>query len=390
MKNKLILVFILNFLIVKAQNQCDRYLDFMASSIEKEEIDKAKSDMKAFVACNEENLSSKKYSNFKIINSMDFMFKFGDKFIVCKSDSKVDNFKTNYKYWVLDKDYKIIKQLHYDRIIKGLENQLIVSIKKYNKSNDIKFETGIIDENLNIVVPLNFYSISIFNQNYITSKGEVYWSLKNGLIDKNGKTLLEPIYKIYKLYEGISRISIDNKEGFIDSNGKIIIPIEFDNYHSWDNNYSTNTLSSNFIDGLAIVYKSKKFGYIDKNGNPVVPIEFDDIQLFSEGLAGVMIKTEENKGWLWGFVNKQGELILEPTYSEVSKFNEGLSRVKNKHGYVEDGYTFINVKGKEVFSINCDVITTFHNGIATAKNYNKGEFIINNIGECIKNCHNQK
>src|SRR5262250_2522337 len=68
----------------------------------------------------------------------------------------------------------------------------------------------------------------------------------------------------------------DGKSGFIDSTGKVVIPLQFDS-------------ANGFNEGLALVtLKGKKF-FIDATGRTVFEAKFDIIRDFSEGLAAVNI-----------------------------------------------------------------------------------------------------
>ncbi|WP_435932419.1 WG repeat-containing protein [Moraxella bovoculi] len=57
-------------------------------------------------------------------------------------------------------------------------------------------------------------------------------------------------------------------------------------------------------DGLAIAKKNNKYGYVDKTGKVVVPIQYDETWFFSEGLAGV------KQNGKWGFIDKTGEVVI--------------------------------------------------------------------------------
>ena len=42
-----------------------------------------------------------------------------------------------------------------------------------------------------------------------------------------------------------------------------------------------------FSEGLAPVSKGGKWGFVDKEGRLVIPLEYDDVGYFDEGLVGV-------------------------------------------------------------------------------------------------------
>ena len=60
--------------------------------------------------------------------------------------------------------------------------------------------------------------------------------------------------------------------GFIDKNGKTVIPVEYD-------------ALGTFLEGLAFACKDGKYGVIDTQNNVVVPFEYTRITSYSNGLA---------------------------------------------------------------------------------------------------------
>ena len=79
----------------------------------------------------------------------------------------------------------------------------------------------------------------------------------------------------------------DGKYGYVDKNGKTIIPPKYDG-------------ANDFSEGLASVLSDGKWGFIDYCGNIVIPFEYDEVFNFSEGFAWV------KKDGKWGVVDKFG------------------------------------------------------------------------------------
>lgn len=79
-----------------------------------------------------------------------------------------------------------------------------------------------------------------------------------GLIDKSGKTIIDPQYaEVGLFYEGAAVIRVNYKAGYIDKAGKTVNAAQFDR-------------ADNFSGGLARVTKERKMGYIDKTGKYVL------------------------------------------------------------------------------------------------------------------------
>jgi hypothetical protein len=63
--------------------------------------------------------------------------------------------------------------------------------------------------------------------------------------------------------------------------------------------------------GLSLVEKDGKHGYVNKDGKVIIPLIYDEGMDFVDGRAGIMI---DNK---WGFVDTTGNVFVKPQYTEV-------------------------------------------------------------------------
>lgn len=86
--------------------------------------------------------------------------------------------------------------------------------------------------------------------------------------------------------------------GLIDEKGKKITIAKYDQYFK----DSTYIFSPVFHEGLCSVFINDKMGFINRNGKEVIPLEYSFAHDFTvEGLAAV---EKEGK---WGFINKKGK-----------------------------------------------------------------------------------
>src|SRR5215472_12806988 len=108
-------------------------------------------------------------------------------------------------------------------------------------------------------------------------------------------------------------VQVNDKYGFIDSTGKIVIPAEYD--FAWG-----------FSEGMASAWKGRQAGYIDSSGKFIIPAQFQYARGFSQGLAEVELGEE------WGYINKQGNFVIPPQYADVRSFSEGLAAAKTDKG----------------------------------------------------------
>lgn len=207
-------------------------------------------------------------------------------------------------------------------------------------------------------------------------------------------------------FEGLAVVKMDDKWGFIDKTGKIVIECKFE-------------YADNFYDGKALVGKGNpfKYGFIDKTGKEILPYVYDHIFGRNDGyLNAVKIdpsSREEYNGMIdpegkeiipcdysyvdnvyddrikvethrlleqdgsWsrydmqvGFYDTKGKLVIPLLYDDASGFKDGLAWV-SRNGK----YGFIDKTGKVVIPLEYDRISQFHNGLAQVSKNGKYGFI---------------
>jgi hypothetical protein len=208
---------------------------------------------------------------------------------------------------------------------------------------------------------IHFIKGATFVDNFSEGLAVVQYEGKKGYVDKTFKFVIEPKFKYAsrfvngvasvcdqndkryyidrfgrKVFEhtgvefsdGVALVEIDGKNGFIDKNGKIIIPTKYPYY---------SVLS--FYNGLAGINIDGKWGFINKLGEIVISPQFDAIQSFSEdGVAAVKI------GNKWGFINKKGKIIISAQFDDALWFGKGIGRVE-----IGDKVGYINQKGNYIW-----------------------------------------
>src|SRR5690554_1149005 len=146
--------------------------------------------------------------------------------------------------------------------------------------------------------------------------GEVFRveiNLEWGLIDgKTGKEIIAPKYlTMNEFSEGLAWVQLDRKGGYINTTGKVVIPIAYDAYE----------MGNDFYEGTATVAKDGKHGVIDKTEKTLVPFKYHSIGEFSEGMASIRLADK------FGFVNKSGKEIVPAKYDDVQRFEDGFAKV---------------------------------------------------------------
>lgn len=93
------------------------------------------------------------------------------------------------------------------------------------------------------------------------------------------------------------------------------------------------------IDGLAVDGINGKYGYVDKDGKVVIPYQFKSASSFSDGLARVsVVDNKSMTGQRFGYIDKTGQFVIKPTYVLGYNYREGLIAVLNenlKYGFID-------------------------------------------------------
>jgi len=173
---------------------------------------------------------------------------------------------------------------------------------------------------------------NIISRGIINSSGQVVHTLAAGQYDL-----------IQDFSEGLGMVIKDRKIGFIDRNGREVIPMVFDT-------------ASVFKNGLAKVSQSGKYGLVKNDGYYALTPEYDEINEFSEGFAVI------KKDGKYGFINSAGKIICSPKYDNAAKFSDGVLPVQTG-----GSWGLINTQAGEVLSAKYEAIGDFNDGLAPAR-----------------------
>ena len=131
--------------------------------------------------------------------------------------------------------------------------------------------------------------------------------------------------------------------------------------------------------GFSAFKQDEKYGYIDKTGQVVIPAQYDYCDSFNDGMAVI----QENGNY--GYINTNGEVVIPSKYYEADRFYNGIARVAQ----IKDGGTFlgyINKKGEEVIPVEYSSISIYlKNGYGVASKYDaetkkSTSYIVNTSG----------
>ncbi|MDR2087746.1 MAG: WG repeat-containing protein [Clostridiales Family XIII bacterium] len=220
---------------------------------------------------------------------------------------------------------------------------------------------GYIDKTGKLTIPLeyDYYYLPDFSEGLAIARNYD----KYGYIDKTGKSVIPFEYDTFgdagrplPFSEGLAAVRKGDKWGYIDKAGNTAIPFEYD-------------YAGGFSEGLAFVRKGDERSFIDKNGNTAIsPISPEySVADFSEGMAGVSKRGEDEQGDKWGFIDKNGDLAIPFEYESAEPFSEGLALVC-KGGK----YGFIDKTGNAAIPFEYESAESFSDGLAVV--YKDGKY----------------
>ena len=207
----------------------------------------------------------------------------------------------------------------------GLAGVIKQSDDQYDKANRV----GYIDKDGQLIIPFQFDAI---------------------VAGEGGESL-----DFNDFSEGLAAISKNDKYGFIDTKGKVLIEPKYD----W---------ASSFSNGLAIMSAEGLYGAIDKQGKTVIPFEYQALADFHDGFATAArpAKDPEDYESKYGLINKQNEVVIPFMYESMGNLSESLIAVKKdgKWGYVD-------TTNKSIITIDLayEMVNDFSDGLAAVFSY---------------------
>ena len=187
--------------------------------------------------------------------------------------------------------------------------------------------------------------------------------------------------------EGFAAVCIDQKWGFINTQGQMVIAPQYDDVEPFScglaavcadddvigfintqgqmvigNQYKFR--GATFSEGLLLFQEGDKLGYIDTSGQLVIPPIFKSAGSFRDGLA--LFSENDAKGEeKYGFIDRTGKVVIKPQFIDVLPFSEGLAQVKVKAEAPYHGkWGYINTRGDMVIPPRFGYNAPFSEGLA--------------------------
>ena len=302
----------------------------------------------------------------------------------------------------------------------------LAAVEKYGK-------WGLIDTEGQVILPIEYDAVDYYDGRVMIGTENKYggspW--KWGFIDLETQVVayMDGDYLVRGYSEGLAVVSIDGKEGYVDSTGQLVIPAKYEvagpfseglaavcevplDYAYIDtagnavippNGY---TVACAFQNGIAWVCKDGKWGAINPQGQVVIPLEFDLSGTITtkrdyfgvskegkygmiDGAGQVIIPLEYDSpvgygeislvciGGMYGYIDTNGQIVVPAEFDRAYEFVNGLASVQ------KDGkWGVIDTAGNEVIPLEYDISLDFFGDVAIASKTGKKGFI-NTRGEIV-------
>lgn len=201
-----------------------------------------------------------------------------------------------------------------------------------------------------------------------------------------------------KFNDGLFAIKAGDKCGYLNTSGKLAIPLKYDAATDFDGGYAVVKSGTKFIvidtkgteapvnesgllevkhfsEGFAPARTADKlFGFVNTKGELAIKSQFKSVGYFSGGYAWA--KTMDDKV---GFINTKGEWVLQPTFTSASDFDPAskVARVKEI-----DKWLYVDATGKKIYVNDTEHWGDFSGGLADGTQLGKDGFY-NTKGEWV-------
>ncbi len=227
---------------------------------------------------------------------------------------------------------------------------------------------------------------------------------KWGFVDTSGKLVIPLQFESPAQFRhGFAAVKKDGKMGIIDKTGKLLVNFLYDYIGDYnDGLFSARDLKSKygFIDsanntiipfeynevniswfsgGVAIVKKGNKYGAVDKTNKTVVPFEYDELGITDGFAKGYVVGKKGSKTLL---VDKTGQPVNFPNielYEKIQPIENNLLVVKEKQSGKEG---IVDLTGKVIIPVKYNSVSNFYKGYAIVEG-DSGRYLLGKEGKTV-------
>ncbi len=221
-------------------------------------------------------------------------------------------------FQVIDEQGQILTKKSYNFIGMFQESRAIVS-----DNVNGNFRYGYLNRAGEVVIPIQFETASDFQDGLAVVKKR---DNQFAVIHRNGNEVnVYPYFYVGNYGDKFLAFQkgLNEKYGYIDLKGNIIIEPSFTTAQSFENNRAVVNVADNF---------ENKYGLIDKTGAYIIEPIYNDLMSLRENRLAVgkaMNKAKPYLGSKYAIANWQGEFLTDFIYDHVSQYEQGIASVND-------------------------------------------------------------
>lgn len=306
--------------------------------------------------------------------------------------------KKNEKIGFMNKKGEIVIEPIYDSAFPFVNGTSRVLLFPENPSPTNGGKHGYIDTNGNQISKIEYGYANDFSEEYgLVCINEIENFQKpcdpSALVDKKGNIVIDSRNKdyniIYDVKDGLLIAIKDEKYGFVDTQGNVVIDFKYKYASYFKYGYAIVTITDDKLilidkndkqildlskythayfmnEKFIAVEENNKWGLIDLEGDKTVDTIYNYLTNIYEDYLVVSITPDTFK-----LINTKGDIILDlKDYDMVGSISEGLIGVRK-----DNKYGFIDLKGTNVIDIQYDSTGNFSEGLAYVVKDGKEMFI---------------
>ena len=213
------------------------------------------------------------------------------------------------------------------------------------------------------------------DDNYFIARDNNYNN--QALLNKQGKKVADlrgyDNIDVWMMKEGVFAVLKNDKVGYMNTQGKLVVPTVYDNLQDPDDKYD-ETWANPVSEGRIVVAKNGKYGIIDTNNKIIMPFtsKYSFIDAVNEGMA--LVRSKSGK---YGFVDKNGKEVITPKYQATDGHFGGYYGFQQGLAGMFDGkkWGYITKTGKVAVPFIYDEIRPYSEGVAGVLKNGKWGFI---------------
>ena len=261
-----------------------------------------------FASCNNEDCVNEGKNLYRILvgDKYGYMDSQGNIVIEPQFDDAPLLFKQ--VYCMVSKDDKKFLIDKNNNVVKELDNSIEI-IKPFSVGADINFIVKKTGDKWYICDSLlkkksDYYDEFIIGDELFNVKKNNKW----GFIDCDGNIVIDFIYDKARAFgqDSLARVVRDNKHFFIDTKGNCVI--------------SVDSAITGFNNNRAAVIKDGEKCLIDKHGIVICKLDVDEIYLFKDDNLATVVKDDRASK-----IDSLGNIVLETDYRYISSFYNGFA-----------------------------------------------------------------